>query len=232
MVADRRRSKRGLRRRLFPARQGLLSDDLEITIDDRDRPWRQVDHGQLSHEPGDAYLLMEVINLLRFGEARLAEFGLPPGTLLVGPHDDWVAASRQLAARIDQLAALPLIGATSHTFVICGWVPARALPEVRSALAAIGARGRHGDGDVVVIESMPEDSESPPILLDNPPAARPFELFVRLLSLPVYGGFDPTLLMSAMIAVVAFCLCSSAAYCLNDLFDLEFDRVHQNFSKR
>ena len=92
MAADRRRSKKGLRRRLFPARQGFESDDLEITIDDRDRPWRHVAPDTLTHEPGDAYLLMEVINLLRFGGPRLAEFGLPAGTMLVGPHDDDVSA--------------------------------------------------------------------------------------------------------------------------------------------
>ncbi len=84
---DRRYSIKGLRNRWFSPRK-LDESDIEITIDDRG----PVTSDHHTHEPGDAYLLMEVINLLRFGTERLAEFGLPPGTMLLGPHDDAAAA--------------------------------------------------------------------------------------------------------------------------------------------
>ncbi len=112
---------------------------------------------------------------------------------LIAPHRNWAAASRLLGDRMEQLAAIRLAGATTHTFVIGGWVPTRRLEEMRTALADAT------EGSTVLIESTPDEAETPPILLDNPPIARPFELFVRLLSVPVYGGFDPTLLMVAFM---------------------------------
>jgi len=87
VTMDRKYSIRGLTSRLFPGRRDMIDDDFDIVVDDRDFVQAA---GQ--HEPGDAYLLMEVINLLRFGRKRLAEFGLPAGTLLLGPHDDEIAA--------------------------------------------------------------------------------------------------------------------------------------------
>jgi len=90
---DRRYSIKELTNRLFSIRRVEVDDaEIELMIDDRDEslpPERAPIH---THEPGDAYLLMEVINLLRFGASRLTEFGLPEGTLLLGPHDDNAAA--------------------------------------------------------------------------------------------------------------------------------------------
>lgn len=87
MTIERKYSIRGLRSRLFPGQRDVIDADFDLIVDDRD-----VVQAAGQHEPGDAYLLMEVINLLRFGKARLAEFDLPAGTLLLGPHDDEVAA--------------------------------------------------------------------------------------------------------------------------------------------
>lgn len=49
-------------------------------------------------------------------------------------------------------------------------------------------------------------------------------LFVPLLTAHLYG--DPSAIAAAFIAFVAFCLCASSAYLLNDLLDLEADRRH------
>ncbi len=87
VTMDRKYSIRALTSRLFPGRRDTIDDDLDVVIDDRD-----VVQVAGAHEPGDAYLLMEVINLLRFGRQRLSQFGLPPATLLLGPHDDQIAA--------------------------------------------------------------------------------------------------------------------------------------------
>jgi len=107
----------------------------------------------------------------------------------VRTHQNWATASRQLTDRLSQLDAVRLLGATPRSFVICGWVPAPRLDEVNAALAE-----RTG-GSVLLIEGAPAESDTPPVLLDNPAPARPFEFFMRLLSVPAYGGLDPTLLM-------------------------------------
>jgi hypothetical protein len=91
MASERRYSIKGLAGRLFGSRHPELEDGIDLVIDDRD-PADTNTSQPPSHEPGDAYLLMEVINLLRFGTTRLAEFGHPPGVLLLGPHDDSIAA--------------------------------------------------------------------------------------------------------------------------------------------
>lgn len=49
-------------------------------------------------------------------------------------------------------------------------------------------------------------------------------LFVPLLTAHLYA--DPAAVAAAFIAFVAFCLCASSAYLLNDLLDLEADRRH------
>lgn len=43
---------------------------------------------------------------------------------------------------------------------------------------------------------------------------------------------EPATLLAALLAVVAFCLCASSVYIVNDLLDLESDRAHANKSKR
>lgn len=108
---------------------------------------------------------------------------------LVRRHENWATASRQLSDRLEQLGAVRHLGATPRVFVVCGWVPTRRLQEVKSAL-----RERSG-GSVLLTEAAPNEGDAPPVLLDNPAPAKPFEMFVKLLSVPAYGGLDPTVLM-------------------------------------
>ncbi len=104
-------------------------------------------------------------------------------------HPDWVGASRRLAERIDQLGALHRLGATTHTFVLSGWVPAPRLEEVRREVARVGG------GDAMVALAPISGDEKPPVLMENRSIARPFEVLVSLLSVPKYGSLDPTTLM-------------------------------------
>jgi 4-hydroxybenzoate polyprenyltransferase len=53
--------------------------------------------------------------------------------------------------------------------------------------------------------------------------------------IPLLAGHhaaDPGLAVAALLAVVAFCLCASSVYVLNDLLDLEADRQHSRKSHR
>ncbi len=104
-------------------------------------------------------------------------------------HPEWPTASARLAERIDQLGALHRLGATPHTFVLSGWVPAPRLEEVRSEVARVGG------GDVMVELAPITSDDQPPVLMANRSMARPFESLVSLLSAPRYGSLDPTTLM-------------------------------------
>jgi 4-hydroxybenzoate polyprenyltransferase len=56
-----------------------------------------------------------------------------------------------------------------------------------------------------------------------------------LILIPILAAHEATdlpLLGTALLALVAFCLCASSVYLLNDLLDLEADRTHPSKSKR
>jgi V/A-type H+-transporting ATPase subunit I len=115
---------------------------------------------------------------------------------LLGPRlTRWRAARVFLDGRLDQLAVTRQLATTGHTFVLLGWVPHTRIPELERALAAeVG-------GDVLVSELPigPGDWDRVPLLLANPPIARPFERLLRLLALPRYGTTDPTGLMALFL---------------------------------
>ena len=110
-------------------------------------------------------------------------------TDFVRSHPHWPAARRAIAAHLDQLGAIRRLGATSHTFVLSGWVPTDRLDELRRHLAEdVGS-------SVVVHEAEVGADEEPPVLLHNPAPVRPFESLVGLLQIPRYGTIDPATLM-------------------------------------
>jgi V/A-type H+-transporting ATPase subunit I len=91
---------------------------------------------------------------------------------------DWVALHKTSASLFE----------TEMCFVIYGWMPSEELPGLRKMLTDRFA------GQVVVEEKqiLEQDLERVPVVLENPPYFKPFELFARLLPLPAYSSFDPT----------------------------------------
>ena len=110
-------------------------------------------------------------------------------TRTVRASADWPAARSVLRSRIDQLQAVPHLGATQHTFSLSGWVPRDELATLQETIA-------RDVGHEVAVEEVPASStDRPPVLMSNPRPARPFEFLVRLLAMPQYGSLDPTTLM-------------------------------------
>jgi V/A-type H+-transporting ATPase subunit I len=125
--------------------------------------------------------------------------------LLASGHR-WHDARDHIARRLAQLEALRNIGTTERVFAIVGWTPRRRLDGLAEALRAdVGT-------EVVVVETGVAADETPPILLSNPRAARPFELFVRMLALPRYGTFDPTVLMAIFMPFFFGVMLGDVAY--------------------
>ena len=116
---------------------------------------------------------------------------------LAGLEAQWgealVALGEALSSRLQQLGARASFFRTRYSFVISGWIPQATLPRLRSELERVSA-GR------IVLEEVPitrADEGRVPVHLRNPALIRPFEVFVRLLPLPVYRGIDPTPLLAA-----------------------------------
>ena len=112
--------------------------------------------------------------------------------------------SGRLSARRDAFrdaleasSVLSRFGETDMTFVLVGWLPASSLSKVRSTL-------QEAIGETILVQELALTSElkkRAPVILKNPPPARPFESLVNLLSLPRYGHIDPTRLMALFLPI-------------------------------
>jgi V/A-type H+/Na+-transporting ATPase subunit I len=104
---------------------------------------------------------------------------------------------RSLVDELDANSIFSRLGETDMTFVIAGWVPATALEKLESALVEAA-------GEAILFRSLPLTpamKKNAPVLLNNPPTARPFESLVKLLALPRYGHIDPTRLMAFFMPI-------------------------------
>ena len=87
-------------------------------------------------------------------------------------------------------AETPLRIATSaNSFVIDGWVLKSRFDEIKTALDTMCC------GLAFIERIPPEKDEAPPVKLKNPKPAKPFELFMSLLSTPKYDEVDPTVVL-------------------------------------
>ena len=90
-----------------------------------------------------------------------------------------------------QKAETPLRIATStHSFAIDGWVPKSSYNHLKQMISKQA-------GKKVAIENLivsrEEEENQAPVKLKNPKIARPFELFIELMSKPLYREVDPTM---------------------------------------
>ena len=92
--------------------------------------------------------------------------------------------------------------------ILEGWIPEGRLAELQSRL-------EQEVGDQVLVEILPvqpAEKETVPVAFDNPLYARPFEPLVGLLSLPKYGGIDPTPLMAIFMPIFFGLMLGDVAY--------------------
>ncbi len=94
--------------------------------------------------------------------------------------------ARDAVHRFELMAQTPQ---SRYAFILYGWVPTRHVATVRDGLR------RHFEREVMVYdEPAPvHHAERVPVLLDNPPWLKPFELFLAIFDPPKYGTFDPTI---------------------------------------
>ncbi len=92
---------------------------------------------------------------------------------------------------------------TEYTSVVTGWVPEKAVGEVLSELDALG---------VAYELEEPTEDDDVPVLLENSRFARAFEPVVGLYSLPKYGTFDPTTVMSVFYLIIFAMMFADVGY--------------------
>lgn len=113
-----------------------------------------------------------------------------------------------VADRLAQLRVLPNLAQSRYAFVVHGWAPAATMTEIRATL-----RRRFGD-DVVVYDAPadPHEAAHVPVLLDNPPALRPFQRLLGLFKPPRYGTLDPTLYLAIFFPIFVGVVIGDVAY--------------------
>lgn len=111
---------------------------------------------------------------------------------------DRLAAWRDaLLDELDANSVLSRFGETDMTFVIAGWVPAKEFEKIKVSL-------HDTIGEAILVRQLSMTASMKkwaPVLLQNPPPARPFESLVNLLALPRYGHIDPTRLMAFFLPI-------------------------------
>jgi V/A-type H+-transporting ATPase subunit I len=109
--------------------------------------------------------------------------GLAPG---------WRQQRYAVAGELDRLEAAALVGRTAHTASLTGWLPRRDVDALRTALTGV-------DPGVIVTELDAGAAGPAPVLLDNPPPARPYQRLVSFFGLPRSGSLDPSTLTAAVL---------------------------------
>lgn len=97
---------------------------------------------------------------------------------------------------------------TELCFFIYGWMPSNELPGLARTLKE-KFRG------MVVIEEKEireQELDRVPVVIKNPPYFRPFEIFARLLPLPSYRSFDPTIFIGIFFPIFFGMILGDAGY--------------------
>lgn len=94
-------------------------------------------------------------------------------------------------------------GNTEKTAILSAWVPCPAEKAVTKTLQ---------DADCAYEFSDPEPEDDVPVLLQNPAIFRPFEDVLGVYSLPAYGTYDPTRIMSIFYFIIFGLMLADVGY--------------------
>lgn len=152
---------------------------------------------------------MEHVKRRRYkNEAEIAE--LEKKMQRVASH--WLAMYRDVRHWISRrhmlLKTTAKLFETEQCFFIYGWVPSEEVPMLTEKLS-----GTFG-GRVLVEEKeiQQREFEKVPVVLRNSPYFRPFEVFTKLLPLPSYVSFDPTLFLGVFFPLFFGLILGDAGY--------------------
>jgi V/A-type H+-transporting ATPase subunit I len=98
-----------------------------------------------------------------------------------------VQTEKGLAREVEKAEAPLMFASTDHSFIIDGWIPKEYYPTLNRNLSSI---------EGLFVSEIELESAEPPVLLDNPPPSKPFEMLVYEYSTPSYTEIDPTLILS------------------------------------
>jgi len=138
-------------------------------------------------------------------ERRLEEIEERLGKLRQRYAGFLVAAKAHLEVQVEKAEAPLRFAATEHSFVVEGWIPEERVNDLGDSLRAIP--------DLFFDELETEEhSGEPPVLLRNPKPSKPFEMLVKLVSIPSYREIDPTFSVVLIFPVFFGLMIGDAGY--------------------
>lgn len=116
--------------------------------------------------------------------------------------------SEWIEERLSILKAKSLIFETRMCFFIYGWIPSYEIKRLQEEF------DRSFKGQVMINEKeiRSEDLDRVPVMLKNPPYFKPFEIFTRLLPLPSYTSYDPTVFIGLFFPIFFGMILGDAGY--------------------
>ncbi|GLP76602.1 ATP synthase subunit I [Mycobacterium antarcticum] len=131
----------------------------------------------------------ELPGLIEQTEAQLA-------AVLADHYAALTAARGELVGRLERSEVAHAAQRGRHTYSVRLWTPRHRIAEVAASVAAV-------DASTIVAEVARRAWRgTPPVLLRNTRAARPFERLVSFLAWPQSGSLDPTGLMAVMLPIL------------------------------
>lgn len=106
---------------------------------------------------------------------------------------DMRAAYDYTSTRLAQMEAKQKMCETSSTVMLTGWVPSKAEEKVKAELDKLTCCYEFEE---------PQKDDTVPVLLRNPSPADAFESVVGMYSMPLYGTFDPTMIMAVFYFII------------------------------
>ena len=113
-----------------------------------------------------------------------------------------------LDERVEEISVEKVVEGKGDMFLLEGWIPAE---DLEGLLAFV--RERYGSR-VLINWRYPSEGEwhEVPISLRNPSVLRPFEVFLKLLPSPQYGGLDPTIVIGIFFPFFSGCMVGDVGY--------------------
>ncbi|MFP4082234.1 MAG: V-type ATP synthase subunit I [Candidatus Aminicenantes bacterium] len=127
------------------------------------------------------------------------------GQELLAYRDKLMLAHDVLLNEKQKISTSRLLGATERVCYLEGWMRSADIQKLRSNL--------HPLSDYIEIYTRPPlPEEEPPVILENPRPARPFEMVTKLYGLPRRKSLDPTLALAPFFFLFVGLCVSEAGY--------------------
>ncbi|MCI8589639.1 MAG: V-type ATP synthase subunit I [Clostridiales bacterium] len=152
---------------------------------------------------GTAYEAMQQTTQIIKETERFIEEAEQSLSAFVQYQDELQRAADILSIEITKAEAKEKLVYSKRTVYITGWVPEQAEEKVKRVL----------DKHCCAYElTAPAPEDEPPVLLKNNKWASPFTFIVNLYSLPKYGTFDPTFVMSLFYFLIFGMMLADVVY--------------------